>query len=108
MQLPLKIRKQRLQLLPILLKKNQKKINNAVEIIKKIFDYNLNKYTYKNLVDINHQLISHKDKNEKDDEKIKRGKIRYHSSKYVNKFFENEKNLAMNDVKNVEFLNISY
>ena len=88
----------------------QKKINNAVEIIKKIFDYNLNKYTYKNLVDINHQLISHKDKNEKDDEKIKRGidKTRHHSSKYVNKFFENEKNLAMNDVKNVEFLNISY
>ena len=86
----------------------QKKINNAVEIIKKIFDYNLNKYTYKNLVDINHQVISYKDKGEKDEEKIKKNKIKYHSSKQLNKFFENERNLTLNDVKNVEFLNISY
>ena len=39
----------------------QNKIIDAVDIIQKIFDYNLNKYTYKNLTDINYQ-INHKQK----------------------------------------------
>jgi hypothetical protein len=90
------------------LKVIQQKITEAVEIIMKILDCNLSKYTYKNLVDINHQIMTYKEKGEKDDKKIKKSKVKYHSSKCVNRFFENEKNLAMNDVKNVEFLNISY
>jgi hypothetical protein len=90
------------------LKVIQQKITEAVEIIMKILDCNLSKYTYKNLVDINHQIMTYKEKGEKDDKKIKKSKVKYHSSKCVNRFFENEKSLAMNDVKNVEFLNVSY
>ena len=76
-----------------------------MEIIKKIFDYNLNKYTYKNLVDINHQFISYND--EKRKKEIKNNH-KNNSSKQLNKYFDNEIKLTMNDVKQVERLNISY
>ena len=80
----------------------QKKIINAVEIIHKIFDYNLNKYTYKNLIDINYQ-INHKHKL-KEEIYNKRNK----SSKTLNKYFGERMKLSMNDVKQFESLNISY
>jgi hypothetical protein len=88
----------------------QMKINNAVEIIQKIFDYNLNKHTYKNLVDINHQLINNRE--EKVKEKVEeKGAIKIkknNSSKQVNKYFKNDMKLTMNDAKKNESLNISY
>ena len=81
----------------------QNKIYNAIEIIKKILDYNLNKYTYKNLVQINRQMMNNKEKKGKEEIKSKNN-----SSKQVNKYFGNEVRLSMNEVKKVESLNISY
>ena len=80
----------------------QNKIIDAVDIIQKIFDYNLNKYTYKNLTDINYQ-INHKQKL-KEEIYNKRNK----SSKTLNKYFDERMKLSINDVKQVESLNISY
>ena len=79
-----------------------KKINNAIEIIQKIFDYNLDKYTYKNLSEINYQ-IGH---NRKNNEEIKNKRNK--SSKQLNKNYDERIVLTMNDMKQVESLNISY
>ena len=85
----------------------QKKVNDALEIMNNIFDYNLNKYTYKNLVDINHQILNHKERKEQViDNDIKSNKN--YSSKQLNKIFGDEFKLNMKDVKNGESLNISY
>jgi hypothetical protein len=80
----------------------QKKINNAVEIIQKIFDYNLDKYTYKNLSNINYQ-ISHK---RKKNEEIKNK--RNNSSKQLHKYYDEKMVLSVDDIKQAESLNISY
>jgi hypothetical protein len=80
----------------------QKKINNAVEIIQKIFDYNLDKYTYKNLSNINYQ-ISHK---RKKNEEIKNK--RNNSSKQLHKYYDEKMVLSVDYIKQAESLNISY
>ena len=84
----------------------QMKINKAVQIIKQIYDLNLNKYTYKNLANINYQMtnINHGKERERKDIKINRSK----SSKAINKLYGDEMKIKMNDVKPVEMLNISY
>ena len=84
----------------------QMKIIKAIEIIQKIFDTNLNKHTYKNLVDINRQIINNKEEKNKEKEEIKRKKN--NSSKQVNKYFKNDMKLSKNDLKNVDSMNISY
>jgi hypothetical protein len=84
----------------------QKKINKTVEIIQKIFDYNLNKYTYKNLTSMNHQLLNHNKEKMEDDVQVMRK--RNNSAKRVNKCLEKEILLTMNDVKQAESLNVSY
>ena len=79
-------------------------------MIQNIFYYNLNKYTYKNLLEINNQIIHNKKKKEKgkvkEKEVLKRKKC--NSSKQLNKLFNNEMKFTMNDVKKIESLNISY
>ena len=82
----------------------QMKINKAVQIIKQIYELNLNKYTYKNLANINYQIINNKHGKEREDIKINRSK----SSKEINKLYGDEMKVKMNDVKQVEMLNISY
>jgi hypothetical protein len=84
----------------------QKKINKTVEIIQKIFDYNLNKYTYKNLTSMNHQLLNNNKEKMEDDAQAMRKRI--NSAKRVNKCLEKEIMLTMNDVKQTESLNISF
>jgi hypothetical protein len=84
----------------------QKKINKTVEIIQKIFDYNLSKYTYKNLTSMNHQLLNHNKEKIEDDVQVMRK--RNNSAKRVNKCLEKEIMLTMNDVKEAESLNVSY
>ena len=84
----------------------QKKINKTVEIIQKIFDYNLSKYTYKNLTSMNHQLLNHNKEKMEDDVQVMRK--RNNSAKRVNKCLEKEIMLTMNDVKEAESLNVSY
>ena len=83
----------------------QKKINITMEIMNNIFDYNLNRYTYKNLVDINHQIINHKERKAQEIDSIKN---KNNSSKQLNKIFDDEFKLNMKDVKKGESLNISY
>jgi len=84
----------------------QMKINKAVQIIKQVYDLNLNKYTYKNLANINYQMtnINHGKERERKDIKIYRSK----SSKAINKLYGDEMKIRINDVKQVEMLNISY
>ena len=82
----------------------QMKINKAVQIIKQVYELNLNKYTYKNLANINYQIINSKIGKEKETIKINRSK----SLKEINKLYGNEMKVSMNDVKQVEMLNISY
>ena len=84
----------------------QMKINKAVQIIKQIYDLNLNKYTYKNLANINYQMTNSKHGNEREREDIKIN--RSNSSKAINKLYGDEMKVKMNDVKQVENLNISY
>ena len=91
----------------------QIKINNAVEIIQNIFDYNLNKYTYKNLIEINNQIINKREKPKiklkiKEKEKAILKSKKYNSSKQLNKLFNNEMKFTINDIKKLESLNISY
>ena len=64
----------------------------------------MNKYTYKNLVEINRQIMNNKEEKGKEEIKTKKN----NSWKQVNKYFDNEIRLTMNDVKKVESLNISY
>jgi len=84
----------------------QMKINKAVQIIKQVYDLNLNKYTYKNLANINYQMtnINHGKERERKDIKIYRSK----SSKAINKLYGDEMKIRINDIKQVEMLNISY
>jgi hypothetical protein len=82
----------------------QMKINKAVQIIKQIYELNLNKYTYKNLANINYQITNSKHEKGREHIKINRSK----SSKEINKFYGEEMKVKMNDVKQVEMLNISY
>ena len=84
----------------------QMKINKAVQIIKQIYDLNLNKYTYKNLANINYQMTNSKHGNEREREDIKIN--RSNSSKAINKLYGDEMKVKMNDIKQVEMLNISY
>jgi hypothetical protein len=85
-----------------------KKINNAVEIIQKIFEFNLNRYTYKNLANINHQIIKYREKKQMEKEKVETKSNKNKSSKQLNKYLGDEMLLTMNENKKVESLNISY
>ena len=98
--------KEKRNLNPKMIKLIKMKINKAVEIITNIFDYNLNKYCYKNLVDINNQIVNNKEKKENIREDIKI--VKNNSFKQVRKFFEDEFILTINDIKKVESLNISF
>ena len=84
------------------LKLIQNKIYEAIEITKKIFNFGLDKYTCKNLAEINNKLIYNK---------VRKNNIIFkknNSSKQINKYFEDEIKLTNNDIKKNESLNITF
>jgi hypothetical protein len=81
----------------------QNKIYETIEITKKIYNFGLNKYTYKNLAEINNIIVHNKNRN-KNVQEIKKS----NSSKHFNKILENEMMLSKSDVRKTESLNISF
>ena len=81
----------------------QNKIYETIEITKKIYNFGLNKYTYKNLAEINN-IITHNKGRNKNVQAIKK----CNTSKNFNKISESEMMLSKNDVRKTESLNISF
>ena len=77
------------------LKLIQSKIYETIEITKKIFNFSLDKYTCKNLAEINNKLIYYKKRKNN------------YSSKHVTKYYKDEFKLSKNDIKKIETLNIT-
>ena len=86
----------------ILIKIIQNKIYETIEITKKIYNFGLNKYTYKNLAEINNKIMHNKGR--KNENKIKNS----NSSKQVNTILGNEMMLSKEDIRKTESLNISF
>lgn len=80
----------------------QNKIYETIEITKKIYNFGLNKYTYKNLAEINNKIMHNKGRKNKN--KIKNS----NSSKQVNTILGNEMMLSKEDIRKTESLNISF
>ena len=78
------------------------------KIVQKIFEYNLNRYTYKNLANINHQIIKYREKKLMEKEKVETKSNKNKSSKQLNKYLGDEMLLTMNENKKVESLNINF
>ena len=84
------------------LKLIQNKIYETIEITKKIFNFSLDKYTHKNLAEINNKLTYNKEGRK--EKKMQKNM----SSKQVNKYFEEDIILSKNDIKKIELLNITF
>jgi hypothetical protein len=78
------------------------KIFQAIDITKKIYDFSMNKYTYRNLAEINNNLIF--PKRPHNEKIIKKNK----SFKENNNCHKEEMALSKNDMKEIESLNISF
>ena len=78
------------------------KIYQAIDITKKIYDFSVNKYTYRNLAEIKNNLIFPKRPN---NEKIIKKNKSFKEIKICNK---EEMTLSKNDMKEIESLNISF
>ena len=79
----------------------QNKIYEAIEIIKKIYNFGLEKSTYKNLCEIKNSIGNNKEK--KKGKKLKK----INSMKNINNPFKEEMSITKNDYKNCESLSIS-
>lgn len=78
------------------------KIFQAIDITKKIYDFSVNKYTYRNLAEIKNNLIFPKRPN--NEKIIKKNK----SFKEIKNCHKEEMTLSKNDMKEIESLNISF
>ena len=79
----------------------QNKIYEAIDIKKSIYNYVLDKYTYKNLCEIKNRIGNNKER------KRKKKLQKINSMKIINNKYKEEMNLTKNDLKNSESLNLS-
>ena len=88
----------------------QEKINKSYEILRKIYEFGIKNYTYKNLCEIHHQMNYEKGKYRRKNENKEKVFILKKNKSFqdINKFFESEKKLVLENVRNVGALNISF
>jgi hypothetical protein len=79
------------------------KIYEAIQLTQRIYKLGLNKYTYKNLVEINNKIIQNQNRN-----LSKKMKKSNSSPKISNESLENEMVLSKDDIRKIETLNLSY